>query len=75
MKYLCISSLQTKNNQLVSLYVPLPVFVGGKWSRGVVGVPQLATFCHQVHHACHLPAGCHIVPQPAAFLYWSDPLK
>jgi hypothetical protein len=34
-KYLWISSLQTKNNQLVSLYVPLPLFAGGKCLLGV----------------------------------------
>ena len=55
MKYLSICSLHTKNNQTVSLYVPLPVFVGGKWCWKVRSVPQSATFCHQTPHSCHLP--------------------
>jgi hypothetical protein len=37
-------------------YVPLPVFVGGKWSLAVESVPQFATFCHQKSHWCHLPS-------------------
>ncbi len=37
-------------------YVPLPVFVGGKWSLVVGRVPQLGTFCHQLHRACYLQA-------------------
>jgi hypothetical protein len=55
-KYLSICSLHTKNNQTVSLYVPLPVFVGGKWLLGVGAVPHFATFCHQMPRPCHLPA-------------------
>jgi hypothetical protein len=35
-------------------YVPLPVFVGGKWLLGVRSVPQFATFCHQKPESCHL---------------------
>jgi len=66
-KYLCISSLQTKNNQLVSLYVPLPVFVGGKWLLGVGKVAQFATFCHQMPRRATCQRKCHIVPQSAAF--------
>jgi hypothetical protein len=55
-KYPWISNLQTKNNQLVSLYVPLPVFVGGKWLLKVRSVPQFATFCHQMLPSYHLPS-------------------
>jgi Helix-turn-helix domain len=37
------------------LYVPLPVFVGGKSLLAAGTVPQFAVSCHQMPHSCHLP--------------------
>ena len=67
MKYLSICSLHTKNNQTVSLYVPLPVFVGGKWLLGEALVPRFAVFCRKLQTFADHRRKCRIVPYSADF--------